>query len=65
MRRGEIRWYRVGRPDKKRPVLVLTRDSAPEFLGGVTIAPINSTVREIPFSVSSLSSTAHSRLMGA
>jgi mRNA interferase MazF len=27
MRRGEIRWYRFARPDKKRPVLILTRDS--------------------------------------
>jgi mRNA interferase MazF len=30
MQRGEIRWYRFGAPDKKRPVLVLTRDSALE-----------------------------------
>ena len=51
MRRGEIRWYRFGRPDKKRPVLVLTRDSALEFLGEVTIAPITTTVREIPSEV--------------
>ena len=46
MRGGEIRWYRFGRPDKRRPVLVLTRDSALEFLGEVTIAPITSTVAE-------------------
>jgi len=51
MRRGDIRWYQFGRPDKKRPVLVLTRDSALEFLGEVTIAPITSTVREIPSEV--------------
>lgn len=49
--RGEIRWYRFTRPDKQRPVLVLTRDSALEFLGDVTIAPITSTVREIPTEV--------------
>ena len=51
MCRGEIRWYRFAQPDKKRPVLVLTRDSALEFLGEVTIAPITSTVREIPSEV--------------
>lgn len=51
MRRGEVRWYRFGRPDKKRPVLILTRQSALGFLGEVTVAPITSTVREIPSEV--------------
>ena len=48
MQRGEIRWYRFSSPDKKRPVLLLTRDSVLEYLGEVTIAPITTTVREIP-----------------
>ena len=30
MRRGEVRWYRFATPDKKRPVLILTRSSALE-----------------------------------
>jgi len=47
MKRGEIRWYRFTQPDKKRPVLILTRDSVLEYLGEVTIAPITSTVRSI------------------
>jgi mRNA interferase MazF len=51
MRRGEIRWYRFQRPDKERPVLVLTRSSALEFLDDVTVAPITSTVRDIPSEV--------------
>lgn len=51
MRRGEVRWYKFRRPDKKRPVVVLTRDSALEFLGEVTVAPITSTIREIPTEV--------------
>jgi mRNA interferase MazF len=51
MQRGEIRWYRFGAPDKRRPVLVLTRDSALEFLGEVTVAPITSTIRDIPSEV--------------
>ena len=51
MRRGEVRWYRLARPDKKRPVLILTRDSALEFLGEVTVAPITTTIRDIPTEV--------------
>src|SRR3989337_2171098 len=51
MERGEVRWYLFSRPDKKRPVLILTRDSAVEFLGEVTVAPITSTVRDIPSEV--------------
>lgn len=51
MQRGEIRWYRFGAPDKRRPVLLLTRDSAVEFLGEITIAPVTSTVRDIPTEV--------------
>ncbi len=51
MKRGEIRWYKFTRPDKKRPVLILTRDSILEYLGEVTIAPITSIVRNIPSEV--------------
>jgi mRNA interferase MazF len=51
MRRGEIRWYRFGRPDKKRLVLILTRDSVIDVLGEVTVAPITSTVRDVPSEV--------------
>lgn len=51
MQRGEVRWYVFSRPDKKRPVLILTRDSALEFLGEVTVAPITSTIRGIPTEV--------------
>ena len=46
-----MRWYRFRRPDKRRPVLVLTRDSALEFLGEVTVAPITTTIRDIPTEV--------------
>jgi mRNA interferase MazF len=51
MNRGEIRWYRFASPDKKRPVLLLTRTSVLDYLGEVTIAPITSTVRDIPSEV--------------
>jgi mRNA interferase MazF len=51
MKRGEVRWYEFARPDKKRPVLILTRDSILEYLGEVTVAPVTSTVRDIPSEV--------------
>lgn len=51
MKRGEIRWYRFRAPDKRRPVVVLIRDSILEYLGEVTVAPITSTVRNIPSEV--------------
>ena len=51
MKRGEIRWYGFKAPDKKRPVLILTRDSILEYLGEVTIAPVTSIIRDIPSEV--------------
>ena len=51
MKRGEVRWYKFSRPDKERPVVILTRNSALEFLGEVTVAPITSTIRDIPSEV--------------
>ncbi len=51
MNRGEVCWYTFKAPDKKRPVLVLTRDSAIVVLSSVTVAPITSTIRSIPTEV--------------
>lgn len=51
MRRGEIHWYRFQSPDKRRPVVVLTRDSALDYLNEVTIAPITTKIRDIPSEV--------------
>ncbi len=51
MKRGEVRWYEFQPPDKRRPVLVLTRTSAISYLHEVTIAPITSTIRSIPSEV--------------
>jgi mRNA interferase MazF len=47
MKRGEVRWYEFQPPDKRRPVLILTRDSVLPHLHDVTIAPITSTIRGI------------------
>ncbi len=51
MKHGEIRWYKFISPDKKRPVLILTRNSVLEYLNEVTVAPITRTVRNIPSEV--------------
>jgi mRNA interferase MazF len=51
IKQGEVRWYRFTRPDKKRPVVILSRDSALGFLAEATIAPITSTIRDIPSEV--------------
>jgi mRNA interferase MazF len=49
--RGEVRLYEFARPDKKRRVVVLTRDSAIKYLSTVTVAPITSTIRGVPSEV--------------
>jgi mRNA interferase MazF len=49
--RGDVCWYTFKAPDKKRPVLVLTRDSAIAILHSVTVAPVTSTIRSIPTEV--------------
>lgn len=51
LERGEVRLFRFPGPDKQRPVLILTRDSALSYLGRVTVAPITSTVRGVPSEV--------------
>ena len=48
MKRGDVCWYTFQQPNKRRPVLVLTRDSAIPVLNSVTVAPISSTIRSIP-----------------
>ena len=51
MNRGDVCWYTFKAPDKRRPVLILTRDSAIPILSSVTVAPITSTIRSIPTEV--------------
>ena len=51
MNRGDVCWYTFKTPDKRRPVLILTRDSAIGVLNAVTVAPITSTIRSIPTEV--------------
>lgn len=48
MNQGDVYWYTFRASNKRRPVLILTRDSAISFLTSLTIAPITSTIRGIP-----------------
>jgi mRNA interferase MazF len=45
MRRGEIRWYTFALPDKRRPVLILTRNEVIESLNEIIVVPITRTLR--------------------
>jgi mRNA interferase MazF len=49
--RGEIWLFAFSRPDKRRPVLVLTRPEVIALLHTVTVAPITSTIRGAPSEV--------------
>ena len=51
MKRGDVRWFKFEKPDKNRPVVILTRDSIIPHLREVTIAPITTTIRDIPSEV--------------
>jgi mRNA interferase MazF len=51
MQRGEVRWDTFAQPDKRRPVVILTRDAVLDYLGEVTVAPVTSTIRDIPSEV--------------
>ncbi|MBI5517785.1 MAG: type II toxin-antitoxin system PemK/MazF family toxin [Deltaproteobacteria bacterium] len=45
MRRGEIRWYTFRLPDKRRPVLILTRDEVVDHLSETIVVPVTRTIR--------------------
>jgi mRNA interferase MazF len=49
--RGEIWGYRFSAPDKRRPVLVLSRPEVIGLLHTVMVAPVTSTVRGAPSEV--------------
>ena len=47
---GEI-WLLEARNDKRRPVLVVTRNEAIDVLNNVVVAPVTSTIRNIPTAI--------------
>ena len=51
LKRGDVHLVQFAPPDKQRPVLILTRESAIGHLSTVTVAPITSTIRDVPSEV--------------
>ena len=51
MLRGEIWWANLPRPSGRRPVLLLTRNSAYDRRTSITVAPITRSIRGIPVEV--------------
>ncbi|MBA2333437.1 MAG: type II toxin-antitoxin system PemK/MazF family toxin [Pyrinomonadaceae bacterium] len=47
MIRGEVVWHKFKEPDKKRPVLILTRDGAISELNAITVVPITTSIRDL------------------
>ena len=51
MRKGEVWWANLPAPSGRRPVVLLSRDSAYVVRNAVTVAEITSTIRNIPAEV--------------
>jgi mRNA interferase MazF len=45
VKRGEIRWYTFRLPDKRRPVMILTRTEVAASLNEIIVVPVTRTVR--------------------
>ena len=51
MIQGDVCWYTFRAPDKRRPVLILTRNSAISYLTSLTVVQITTTIRGVPSEV--------------
>ena len=51
MRRGEVWWAELPPPAGRRPVILLSRDSAYKVRTSVTVGVVTRTVRDIPVEV--------------
>ena len=51
MKRGEVWWAELPSPVGSRPVIILTRDAVLENIGGIVVALITRTVRDLPTEV--------------
>jgi mRNA interferase MazF len=49
--RGEVWLYEFKTPDKRRPVVVLSRQDAIDLIDTVMVAPVRSTIRGAPSEV--------------
>lgn len=51
MKRGDVVWHKFQKPNKARPVLIITRDAAISELNALTVIPITSVIRDLPSEV--------------
>ncbi len=51
IQRGDIRWFRFPRPDKRRPVLVVADAELLPSLSQVPVIPISTQLRRLPWEV--------------
>ena len=51
MKRGEVWWAELPPPVGRRPVVLLSRDSAYAVRTSITVAPVTRTTRDIPVEV--------------
>lgn len=51
MKRGEVWWAQLPSPVGRRPVVLLSRDTAYRVRSAVTVAPVTRTIRNIPVEV--------------
>ncbi len=51
MKRGDVWWAYLPRPAGRKPVVLLSRDSAYRVRGAVTVVPVTRTIRNIPVEV--------------
>lgn len=51
LKRGDVRWYRFSSPDKRRPILVLGRDSLLQSASDVPVIPFSTQIRGLPWEV--------------
>lgn len=49
--RGDIRWFRFGAPDKRRPILVLGRPDILPSLSQVPVIPLSTQARGLSWEV--------------
>ena len=49
--RGEIRWFRFERPDKRRPVLIIGREGVVDSWSLIPVIPCSTQMRGLPWEV--------------
>jgi mRNA interferase MazF len=51
IRHGDIRWFRFGSPDKRRPVVVLGREDLLPSLSQIPVIPLSTQIRGLYWEV--------------